>query len=229
MTQSRDTWVTRIRDPGPGQPRRRGGHLPHPQRVHRHGGEPDPLQRMVNRRAHASRPLTAKTLARTDAAAAALLLLWAGMVLGFAFLIAPLLFGILPSRDLAGLIAGRVVAGWISPPGSAFLAAAVLVQGARWTPGDPRRRGAGPAAAVGRGRRAGPADVLHQQLHHHPQAAGDPGPHGRPGGSGRHRTIRTGWPTSRAHGISRQLMGLRLLLALALAAGVVALPRRQPD
>jgi hypothetical protein len=33
----------------------------------------------------------------------------------------------------------------------------------------------------------------------------------------------------KAHGISRQLMGLRLLLALALAAGILALPRTGPD
>ncbi len=32
------------------------------------------------------------------------------MVLGFAFLMAPLLFSILPSRDLAGQVAGKVVA-----------------------------------------------------------------------------------------------------------------------
>ena len=34
---------------------------------------------------------------------------------------------------------------------------------------------------------------------------------------------------AKAHGISRQLMGLRLLLALALAASVAALPRPKPE
>jgi hypothetical protein len=33
----------------------------------------------------------------------------------------------------------------------------------------------------------------------------------------------------KAHGLSRQFMGLRLLLALALAAGTLALPRPAPE
>jgi len=76
--------------------------------------------------------MSAKALARTDAAAAILLLIWAGMVLGFAFLVAPLLFSILPSRDLAGLVAGRVVARLDLAAWVVFGAAIVLVQGARW-------------------------------------------------------------------------------------------------
>jgi len=172
--------------------------------------------------------MTAKPFARTDAAAAILLLLWAGMVLGFAFLTAPLLFRILPSRDQAGQIAGLVVgrldlAAWIS-----FGAALALVQGVRWarSTGDADLLGPlrlwGAAALVAllmcftssfivsprlqaiRARMDGPVEAVPPE---HPDRVA----------------------YQRAHKISRQLMGLRLLLALALAAGVVALPRARPE
>jgi len=168
--------------------------------------------------------MTAKTLARTDAAAAFLLLLWAGMVLGFALLMAPLLFSILPSRDLAGLIAGKVVARLDGAAWIAFGAAIILVQGSRWAMAVGDAELLGPmrlwaAAAVVallmcftsafiitpklrtiRGRMNGPVETV---------AADQPD--------------RIAY--RKAHGISRQLMGLRLLLALGLAAGVAALPR----
>ena len=172
--------------------------------------------------------MTIRTLARTDAAAAVLLLLWAGMVLGFAFLVAPLLFSSLPSRDLAGMIAGRIVARLDLAAWVAFLAAIVLVQGARWMMELPEPDVLGPlrlwgAAAVLallmcftsafiispklraiRARMDGPVESLAPG---HPDRAA----------------------YQKAHSISRQLMGLRLLLALALAAGILALPRSRPE
>ena len=168
--------------------------------------------------------MSAKTLSRLDAAAAVLLLVWTGMVLGFAFLMAPLLFTTLPSRDLAGLIAGRVVARLDIAAWIAFGGAIALVQGARWMAEFREAEVVGPlrlwgAAAVLallmcftsgfiispklrtiRARMDGPVETFAPD---HPDRAA----------------------YQRAHGISRQLMGLRLLLALGLAAGILALPR----
>jgi len=168
--------------------------------------------------------MTAKTLARVDRAAAALLLLWAGMVLGFAFLTAPLLFGILPSRDLAGLVAGKVVARLDLAAWIAFGAAIALVHGGRWLAelheaevlGPMRLWGAAALLALLmcftsaciitpnlRAIRARMGNAVESFAPDHPDRAA----------------------YRKAHSISRQLMGLRLLLALALAAGVAALPR----
>jgi hypothetical protein len=170
--------------------------------------------------------MTIKSLARLDAAAAVLLLIWAGMVLGFALLMAPLLFSVLPSRDLAGLIAGKVVARLDLAAWVAFGAAILLVQGARWMMelrdpdvlGPMRLWGAAavlallmcftsgfiisPKLRTIRARMDGPVETFAPD---HPDRKA----------------------YQRAHGISRQLMGLRLLLALALAAGIMALPRAE--
>ncbi|BDU74751.1 DUF4149 domain-containing protein [Mesoterricola silvestris] len=167
-----------------------------------------------------------KPLARTDAAAAGILLLWTGMVLGFAFLVAPLLFSILPSRDVAGHIAGRVVGrldwmAWI-----AFGAAAALALAPRWLKEIREDQPVGPqrlwAAAVLvallmcftsqcivspgldriKARMGGPVEALAQG---HPDRVA----------------------YQKAHGISRQMMFLRLLLAVGLAAGVAWLPKEK--
>ncbi len=73
-----------------------------------------------------------KTLRRLDTASLVLLLLWLGMTLGFAALMAPALFSNLPSKDLAGRLAGVMVsrldlAAWI-----AFGGALLLSYGGRW-------------------------------------------------------------------------------------------------
>jgi hypothetical protein len=165
-----------------------------------------------------------KALVRVDAAASALLLVWSGMVLAFAFLMAPLLFQVLPSRDLAGLIAGRVVArldwaAWIG-----FLGAMALVQGSRWaaeirdaeTLGPLRLWGA--AALLALLMCFTSSFIISPRLHE--LRARMPGPV---------ETLAPDHPDRaayrKAHSISRQLMGLRLLLALALAAGTAVLPR----
>jgi len=59
------------------------------------------------------------TLLRIDQFSKIVLLLWAGAALGFGLFSAPVLFGELPSRDLAGRIAGLIIgrldwAAWIA-------------------------------------------------------------------------------------------------------------------
>lgn len=171
-----------------------------------------------------SPPMNARILARLDAAAAVLLLIWAGMVLGFALLMAPLLFSILPSRDLAGMVAGRVVerldlAAWI-----AFGAAIALVQGARWM------AELGEAEVVGPMRLWSAAAVLALLMCFTSAFIISPKLHViRARMAGPVESLDPGHPDraayQKAHGISRQLMGLRLLLALALAGGILVLPR----
>jgi hypothetical protein len=166
-----------------------------------------------------------KTFARTDAVAAALLLLWAGMVLGFAFLMAPLLFSILPSRDLAGQIASRVVGRLDLMAWFAFGGAMALVLAPRWfqevrdTDGLGPQRLWGAAALVALLVCFASAFIVSPKLHQL-----------RARMSGPVETLPLGSPEraayQKAHGISRQFMGLRLLLALALAGGVAALPRK---
>ena len=73
-----------------------------------------------------------KTLRRLDSASLVLLLLWLGMALGFAALMAPALFSNLSSKDLAGRLAGVMVArldiaAWIAFGGALFLS-----YGGRW-------------------------------------------------------------------------------------------------
>lgn len=168
--------------------------------------------------------MTVKTLARVDAAAAALLLLWAGMVLGFAVLTAPQLFATLPSRDLAGMVAGKVVARLDLAAWIAFTAALVLGYGVRWLGEIQDADAVGPLRLWGaagllallmcfassfiatpklrelRARMNAPVETLPQD---HPDRAA----------------------YRKAHSLSRQLMGLRLLVAMAMAAGTAVLPR----
>jgi len=168
--------------------------------------------------------MTAKPFARTDAAAAGLLVLWAGMVLGFAFLVAPLLFALLPSRDVAGHIAGRVVTrldwmAWV-----AFLAASALALFPRWL------KEVRDAAPVGPLRLWGATALVALLMCFTSQFIVSPGL--------QRIRARMDGPVEalpadsadrvayhKAHGISRQLMFIRLLLALGLAAGVTTLPK----
>jgi len=166
-----------------------------------------------------------KTFARTDALAAALLLLWAGMVLGFAFLMAPLLFSLLPSRDLAGQIAGQVVGRLDLMAWFAFGGAMALVLAPRWLQEVRDADGLGPqrlwgaAALVALLVCFASAFIVTPRLQEM-----------RARMNGPVETLELGSPErtayQKAHGISRQFMGLRLLLALALAGGVAVLPRK---
>jgi hypothetical protein len=170
--------------------------------------------------------MTSKSLARLDAAAAVLLLLWTGMVLGFALLMAPLLFSILPSRDLAGLIAGKVVARLDLAAWVAFGAAILLVQGSRWMMElrDPDVLGPlrlwGAAAVLALLMCFTSGFIISPKLRTIRARMDAPVENFAPDHPDRRAY-------QRAHGISRQLMGLRLVLALALAAGILALPRSE--
>ena len=73
-----------------------------------------------------------KTLRRLDSASLVLLLLWLGMALGFAGLMAPALFSNLPSKDLAGRLAGVMVARLDIAAWFAFGGALCLSYGGRW-------------------------------------------------------------------------------------------------
>jgi len=164
-----------------------------------------------------------KLLSRFDRVSGLLLLLWTGMALGIAVLAAPQAFRLLPSRELAGQVVGACfrwidLLSWI-----AFGLPLLLSFGSRWL-AELRDVGIGPmqlwsAAALAallmcftsmaivsprletlRSRFSGPVENL-------PQDSPD----------------RTAF--NRAHSISEQLLGLRMLLALGLAAGLSYLPK----
>lgn len=168
--------------------------------------------------------MNARTLARLDATAAALLLLWVGMVAGFAFLMAPLLFSILPSRDLAGLIASRVVGRLDIAAFLAFAGAMALVLFPRWLQEIGDGDSLGPlrlwtaAALVALLTCFASSFIISPKLHAI-----------RAGLNAPIESIAPGSPEraayQKAHSTSRQFMGLRLLLALGLAAGIAVLPR----
>ena len=73
-----------------------------------------------------------KLLRRLDLTSSVLLLLWLGMAVGFAALVAPALFTILPTRDLAGKVAGALVSRLDMAAWCAFGGALGLSFGARW-------------------------------------------------------------------------------------------------
>lgn len=76
--------------------------------------------------------MTASTFRRLDSVSIALLILWAGMALGFGAFSAPALFRLLPSRDLAATVAGALVErlDWMALV--TFALALALSFGARW-------------------------------------------------------------------------------------------------
>lgn len=159
-----------------------------------------------------------RTLARLDTSAGVLLLLWTGMALGFALLTAPVLFRALArpqAGQLAGWILGRLdLAAWI-----AFAGAFLLAAGSRWLGEVPEE---GPIGALRLWTAAALAALLIcfassfilgprlRELQFHPGAWAEGHPE------------RAAF--QRAHGISRQFLILRMLLALGLAAGIRALP-----
>lgn len=73
-----------------------------------------------------------KKLRYFDTVSLVLLLLWLGMALGFAALMAPALFINLPSKDLAGRLAGVMVARLDIAAWIAFGGALILSYGGRW-------------------------------------------------------------------------------------------------
>lgn len=173
--------------------------------------------------------MSERTLRLLDSASVALLLLWAGMAMGIAFFAAPAAFHLLPSRELAGRVIGACfhridLAAWF-----AFGLPLLLSYGSRWL-SEIKDAGAGVgplrlwnAAALAallmcftsaaivspkmeaiRSRITAPIENLPQE---HPDRAA----------------------FNRAHRISEQLLGLRMLLALGLAVGICFLPRKAEE
>jgi hypothetical protein len=172
--------------------------------------------------------MSEKTLRRLDAVSVGVLLLWLGMALEFAFLQAPTTFQLLSSRELAGQVVGATLRrldylAWV-----AFALPLGLSWGARWLAEFQEKDGIGPlrlwsatalvallmcfasAAIVTpklrslRARTNAPVETLPKD---HPERLA----------------------FAKAHGISRQLLGLRMLLALGLAVGVGFLPKAKED
>lgn len=167
--------------------------------------------------------MTPKLLRRLDAAAAVLLWMWAGAGLGFGILVAPGLFRLVPSRDLAGQVAGNAVANLDLAAWIVFGAALLLVYAGRWFAGVDDKAPLGPirlwaAACLAalvvclassfivtpklreiRGRMSAPLESL---------PASDPD--------------RAAY--DKAHGVSRQFFFIRLALAAGLALTLSRLP-----
>jgi len=165
--------------------------------------------------------MTERNLRRLDAISMGLLLVWLGMGLGFAFLQAPTTFQVLTSRDLAGRVVGTTLArlDWVA--WGVFALALGLSWIPRWLAEFREADGIGPlrlwsaAALVAllmcfassfivtpRLRTQAPLETL---VEDHPDRL-------------RH---------AKAHRISRQLLVLRMILALGLALGVGYLPRQK--
>ncbi len=161
------------------------------------------------------------TLRRLDQLAVALLLLWAGAALGFGLFAAPLLFRELPSRDVAGHLAGLIIGRLDWAAWGAFALAGLAWVG-RWVAeveddliGPLRLWSAtllvallmclastfvvGPKIQAIRARINAPIESLAKD---HPERVA----------------------YNKAHGLSRNLFFLRILLALGLAATVSLLP-----
>ena len=167
--------------------------------------------------------MTPKLIRRLDATAAALLWAWVGAGLGFGILTAPGLFRIVPSRDLAGQVAGNAVSNLDWAAWTVFGAALLLVYAGRWFAGVDDAAPLGPirlwaAACLAalviclassfivtpklreiRARMAAPMESL---------PADDPD--------------RTAY--DKAHGVSRQFFFIRLALAAGLAMTLGRLP-----
>jgi hypothetical protein len=161
--------------------------------------------------------MNARTLRRLDQASAAVLLLWAGAALGFGLLSAPILFHDLPSRDLAGRLAGRIIARLDWAAWAAF-GLAGLSWGARWM-AEVEEEVIGPLRLWSATWLAALLMCLASTFIVTPKVKAIRARIGAP--------IETLAPEdadrvayNRAHGLSRNLFFLRVLLALGLAATV---------
>ncbi len=169
--------------------------------------------------------MSEKTLSRLDTLSVALLLIWLGMALGFAFLQAPTTFQVLGSRDLAGQVVGATLRrlDWVA--WGVFLSALGLSWGTRWLAEFQDKDGIGPLRlwsatvlvallmcfsssfilspklAATRARMNAPVETFAQD---HPDRVAN----------------------QKTHRVSRQMLILRMLLALGLAVGVGFLPKK---
>jgi hypothetical protein len=167
--------------------------------------------------------MNGKTLSRLDAISAGALLLWAGAALGFAFLAAPVVFKLLPSRDLAGQVMGTILrrldfAAWF-----AFGIPLVLSFGSRWMQ-EIKEDGIGPLRLWSAATLAALTICLASAAIITPKIQDIRSRMGTP-----IETLPEDAPDRlahrKAHGISRQMLALRVLLALGLAVGTAYLPK----
>ena len=170
--------------------------------------------------------MSPKSLRLLDQLSIVLLLLWAGAALGFGVFSAPVLFQELPSRDVAGRLAGLIVhrldwAAW-----TAF-GLAGLSWGARWM-AELKEEAIGPIRLWSAGWLVAmlmclaSAFIVTPKVHAIRTRIGAP--------------IETLAPDhadrvayNKAHALSRNLFVLRILLALGLAATVALLPRDRQE
>ncbi|MBL0312788.1 MAG: DUF4149 domain-containing protein [Holophagaceae bacterium] len=170
-----------------------------------------------------------KTLHRLDRASLVLLLLWLGMSLGFAALMAPALFSNLPSKDLAGRIAGVMVARLDIAAWVAFGGALCLSYGGRWlheihdsSPIGPLRLWS--AAVLVALLFTFSSTFLATPKLHELRAQMNAPVDSLPQDDARLQSYR------KTHGLSTQFFFIRVVLAAALAWGLGSLPKeKQPE
>ena len=166
-----------------------------------------------------------KQLARLDAAAAALLLLWAGAALAFIGLVVPAAFAQLPGSDLAWRLRGVLLKRLDLAAFIVFGLALLVVYGSRWLL-EFKEEGIGPLRLWSAGALAallmcfasvaitGPRM---QEVLAHGSVASLDADHPERGAF------------ERARRVSNQMLFLRVLAALGLAVGTLALPRRDQN
>ncbi len=167
-----------------------------------------------------------RVIERFDKATIALLLLWVGMALGFAFLVAPVVFQTVPTRSVAGLAMGRVFQRLDWTAWGAFGGALLLSGVPRWlneitdgnNPIGPMRLWVAALLAALLMCMASSL-VITPRIEERRMALGATAD-----------SLAADHPEraafAKAHGISRQLLVLRMVLALALAGTVSFLPRK---
>jgi hypothetical protein len=162
-----------------------------------------------------------------DLVSVTLLLLWSGMALGIAVLAAPAAFHQLPSRDLAGRVIGACFRGVDLVAWFAFGLSFLLSYGSRWLAEiQDQAEGIGPmrlwnaallAALLMCFTSAAIVNPKMEVIHSRIKVPIENLPQENPDRAAFHK----------AHLISQQLLGLRILLALGLAGGIGFLPRRK--
>jgi hypothetical protein len=162
------------------------------------------------------------TLLRLDQFSKFVLLLWAGAALGFGIFSAPVLFGELPSRDLAGRIAGLIIgrldwAAWIAFGLAGFSWAGRWASEVQDEIIGPIRLWSG-ALMVALLMCLASSFVVTPKVHAIRARINAPVESLAPD-----HTDRVAY--NKAHGLSRNLFFLRILLAVGLAATVSLLPR----
>ena len=166
--------------------------------------------------------MSSTTLHRLDQFSKVLLLLWAGAALGFGVFSAPVLFRELPSRDLAGHIAGLIVgrldwAAWLA------FGLAGLSWAGRWA-ADVKEDLIGPVRLWSAGLLVALLMCLASSFIVTPKVRAIRARINAPIESlAPDHADRLAY--NKAHGISRNLFFLRILLAVGLAATVGLLPR----